>query len=118
MVFGGNANCDGVWHCPFSPEWVQRMKQAAKHCEGLTADYIDMMDRSTTYSYKLPRMDFLDEEQDARGLPLSYCKKEEERYGHWRSFCSIYDYSTIPDVVVTNGDDDWPLQHRGGVMMA
>lgn len=118
MVFGGNANCDGVWHCPFSPEWVQRMKQAAKHCEGLTADYIDIMDHSTSYSYKLPRMDFLDEEQDARGLPLSYCKKEEERYGHWRSFCAIYDYSTIPDVVVTNGDDDWPLQHRGGVMMA
>ena len=93
------------------------MKRAAKHCDQLADDFIEKMLSTEVFAYDLPRMDFLDEEQDARGLPMSYCKKEEDRYGHWRSFCSIYDYSTIPDVVVTNGDDDWPLQHRGGVMM-
>jgi hypothetical protein len=118
MVFGGYASHDGVWHCPFSPAWVEKMKQAAKHCDQLTDDFVEKMLSMEVLAYELPKMDFLDEEQDARGLPLSYCKKEEERYGHWRSFFSIYDYSTVPDVVVTNGDDDWPLQHRGGVMMA
>lgn len=118
MVFGGIANNDGVWHCPFSPEWVERMKHAAKHCERLTADYIDMMDRSTSYSYKLPPGDFLSEPQDECGLPQSWCEKEEERYGHWRSFCAIYDYSTIPDVVVTNGEDDWPLVLHERVLTA
>lgn len=118
MVFGGNASGDGVWHCPYTPEWLATKKHAAKYCEGLTAKYIDTMDNGESYDYVLPKMDFLHEPQDVRGLPLSYCREEEERYREWRSFCSIYDYSTIPDVVVSNGDDDWPLQHRGGVMMA
>jgi hypothetical protein len=57
---------------------------------------------------------FLDEPQDARGLPLSWCLEYEERHKNWPRCCvATYDYSSIPDVAVTNGNDDWGYLSRG-----
>ena len=102
---------DGQWHCPFSLEWVERMRRAAKHCELLTAEQIkfsyERID-SGCY-YEVPPGDFLSEPQDARGLPLSWCREEEQRYMKYTSCCATYDYKSIPDVVITNGREDWPL---------
>ena len=100
---------DGQWHCPFPKEWVERKKRAAKCCEQLSAEYIEAAIDREVYSYKVPPGNFLEEEQDARGLPMSWCKDYDERHKDWPICCTaIYDYSTIPEVVVTNGADDWP----------
>lgn len=110
---------DGVWHCPFSREWVERMKRAAKHCKRLTAEQIDASDRATEYVYEVPPGDFLSEEHDARGLPLSWCEEEERRYSRHPDCCTaIYDYDSIPDVVITNGEEDWPLKMWEPVLTA
>ena len=61
---------------------------------------------------------FLDEPQDARGLPLSWCREYEERHKDWPTACeSIYDYDSIPDVVVTDGDVDWELCLHSRIIM-
>ena len=110
---------DGVWHCPFPMAWVERMKQAAKCCEKLSAEYIEAALDMEVYSYRVPTGDFLDEPQDARGLPLSYCREEERRYRNHPTCCTaIYDYDSIPDVVISNGHDDWPLRMWEPVLMA
>ena len=87
------------------------MKRAAKACQGLTVEYIEMvMNREVTH-YRMPPGDFLDEPQDARGLPLSFCREEERRYRNHPTYCtSIYDYDSVPDIVISNGEDDWPLK--------
>lgn len=100
--------CDGEWHCPFSPEWVDKMARAAKHCDTLTEEQIDNFFRilNNGKCYVRPRLEFLNEEQDARGLPLSLSKNDE----YYLGCCATYDYSSIPDVMITNGYDDWPLK--------
>ena len=106
---------DGQWHCPFPREWVERMRRAAKYCWPLTTEQMEAAYRridSGAY-YVVPPGDFLEEPQDARGLPLSY--------GNGRDVpkcCAIYDYDSIPDVVVTNGHDDWPLALTARVLTA
>ena len=62
--------CDGEWHCPFSREWVEKMKRAVSHCllhKVMDVDYYQTLD-------------CLSEPQDARGLPMSYVIDEERRY--------------------------------------
>ena len=118
MVYDGRKPGNGWWNCPFSPAWVERMKRAAKVCEPLTAEQVEAAFARTEVYFELPPGDFLSEEQDGRGLPMSWCEKEEERHGHWLPFCEIYDYSMIPDVVVTNGEDDWPLRLHARVLTA
>ena len=99
-----NIYCDGEWHCPFSRRWVEKMKSVVKMCE------------KGRIVRKYPRgfhLDCLSEPQDSRGLPLSFCMEEEKRYEkHPKSCTATYDYDSIPDVVVTNGLDDWPLTLR------
>ena len=110
MIYDSGTSSGGVWHCPFSPEWVVKMKRAVKHCEDLTAEYIERTIDNEWMSYGIPPGDFLSEPQDARGLPLSWCKKEEKRFKNWPKCCtSIYDYNSIPDIVATNGIYDWPF---------
>lgn len=119
MIYDKRSPGDGQWHCPFSPEWVQRMKRAAKHCAGLSAEYIERTLNHEWMMFRLPPGDFLSEQQDARGLPLSWCQGERKRFKGWPECCvSIYDYDTVPDVVVTNGNNDWPLQAIGRVLTA
>ena len=110
---------DGEWHCPFPRRWVERMARAAKACKKLSdADVAGVLDREVAY-YRVPPSDFLDEEQDARGLPLSYCRKEAEKYKDWPDCCTaIYDYDSIPEMVITNGYDDWPMVRKGKVLQA
>lgn len=102
-----NSWCDGQWHCPFSPEWVERMRHAAKICEPLTVEQIEAayirIERNDYY--ELPPSDFISEPQDARGIPLSLidCRCPNVT-------CDVYDYDSIPVVVITNGHDDWPLK--------
>lgn len=61
---------------------------------------------------------FLDEPQDSRGLPLSWCREYEERHKDWPTSCeSIYDYDSIPDVVVTDADVDWELRLHSRLIM-
>lgn len=92
---------DGVWHCPFSEEWVEMMKKAVSHCQ---------LHKVMVDEYE-PFYEFLSEPQDARGLPLSYCIEEEKRFNKQPiPRAAIYDYCTIPEVVATNGDYDWPVR--------
>ena len=108
-----------MWHCPFSREWVARKKRAAKHCKMLSADYIEAVVNNYALEYVVPPGDFLSEPQDARGLPLSYVRDYERRHARWPVGCSsIYDYDSIPEMVITNGKDDWPLDKRGKVLHA
>ena len=110
---------DGVWHCPFPPKWVAKMANAAKHCKNVTeAQVIATLDNSPSY-YKVPYGDFLSEPQDARGLPLSLCEQEKRRHMGWPDSCTaIYDYDTVPEVVISNGHGDWPLRMWEPVLMA
>ena len=87
------------------------MARAAKACKQLSdADVAGVLDREVDY-YRVPPGDFLSEKQDARGLPMSYCRKEAERYKDWPDCCTaIYDYDSIPEMVISNGHDDWPLR--------
>ena len=106
---------DGQWHCPFPREWVERMKRAAKRCEPLTAQQVAAAYNriDSGYYYKVPPGDFLERPQDARGLPVGYGA------GLGRNVkCDIYDYDSIPDVVVTNGQDDWPMVMHYRVLTA
>ena len=57
--------------------------------------------------------DFLSKPQNASGMPIGYGGR-----GGVYVTCDIYDYDTIPDVVVTNGREDWPLCLRGSMLMA
>jgi hypothetical protein len=69
--------------------------------------------------YRLPPWDILDEPQDARGLPLSWCKKEVERFACRKGSCiDTYDYFSIPEIVITDGYDDWPMKTKGKVLQA
>ena len=95
------------------------MARAAKACKQLSdADVAGVLDRQVAY-YILPPCDFLEEEQDARGLPMSYCRKEAERYKDYPDCCTaIYNYDSIPEMVITDGYDDWPMNRRGKVLQA
>jgi hypothetical protein len=92
------------------------MAKAAKHCKKLSAEYIEMQLRSDVFFIELGPGNFLSEPQDSRGLPIL---PPEMRRDWWKnSRCEIYDYDSIPDVVVTNGLDDWPLACHPNVLMA
>jgi hypothetical protein len=102
---------DGVWHCPFPREWVERMKYAANVCQGLTVEQIEAAYSREVTHYRLPPGDFLDGPQDARGLPLSWCREEDQKYRKYPTCCTaIYNYDSVPDMVISNGHDDWPLR--------
>lgn len=64
------------------------MKQAAKACQGMTVGYIEMVMNSEVTHYRLPPVDFLDEPQDTRGLPMSYCREEDRRYRNHPTCCT------------------------------
>lgn len=113
MIYSRGTPGNGVWHCPFTPEWVERMRRAAKHCEKLSAEYIERRINNEEYIYQVPPGDFLSTPQDSRGLPIGYDNSYQKPIR-----CEIYDYSTIPDIVVTNGREDWPLCVRRLVLMA
>ncbi len=108
MKYDGRKPGNGWWNCPFSPEWVERMKRAAKVCERLATEHVEE-----------PSLKFLDEEQDERGLPMSLCREYEARHEGRPECCTaIYDYDSIPEIVVTNGEDDWPLVLHERVLTA
>ena len=111
--------CDGQWHCPFPPEWVERMKRAAKHCKNVTeAQVIATLNNEAAY-YVVPPGDFLSEPQDSRGLPQSWCIEEMQRFRGRPDCCTaIYDYDTVPEVVVTDGYDDWPIRMKSRILTA
>lgn len=120
MIYDSSKRGDGIWHCPFTPEWVMRMKRAATHCKIVTEAQVvaTLMMESAQY-YEIPPGDFLSEPQDPRGLPLSWCEREKRNYGHRPDCCTaIYDYSSIPDIVVTNGHKDWPYDSNNKVLTA
>ena len=116
MIYSKGTPGNGVWHCPFSPEWVERMRQAAKHCEKLSAEYIERCINNEEYIYQVPPGDFLSEPQDSRWVPVWY--NEDIIVSRLPVSCDIYNYESIPDVVVTDGYNDWPLCLRGSVLMA
>lgn len=89
------------------------MRRAVKHCETLSAEYIKRCISNEEYIYQVPDGDFLSKPQNARGMPIGYGGR-----GGVYVTCDIYDYDTIPDVVVTNGREDWPLCLRGSMLMA
>ena len=116
MIYDQKRNyCDGEWHCPFSPEWLAMMRRAAYVCERMKADEIEALLRGETLPplYKEMQENFLSYPQDSRGLPSWYCERYLER-----ECTATYDYESIPEVVVTNGIYDWPLEYRCGVLTA
>ena len=115
MIYSKGTPGNGVWHCPFTPEWVERMRRAAKHCETLSAEYIEGC-INNEYIYQVPPGNFLSQPQDRRGLPV--CYNEDIIISRLRIRCDVYDYNTIPNIVVTNGQEDWPLCVRWSVLMA
>lgn len=85
------------------------MKRAVKACERLNAEQV-----KAELSLK-----FLDEEQDERGLPISWCREYDARHEGWPVCCTaIYDYDSIPETVVTNGENDWPIIVREKIITA
>lgn len=104
---------DSQWHCPFSQEWVERMKKAAKDCEQLSESYISNFYERKEYSYIVQPGDWLSYDQAANGLPVWMVNQKNHRVS-----CEIYDYASVPDVVISNGHDDWPLRMWEPVMMA
>lgn len=116
MVYDKTSRCygDGQWHCPFSKEWVAMMSRAAKICKGLSAVYIESFnERDEDFvSYRVPAGDFLSE-QEPNGLPPWMQNDSRTRVS-----CDIYDYASVPDVVITNGHDDWPLIRWEAVLRA
>lgn len=104
---------DGVWRCPFPREWVEQMKHAAEVCKWLTAEQIEGVYKRETSLYRLPPGEFLSYDQDARGLPIGYGND-----GGRNVSCDIYDYDSIPDLVVTNGEYDRPFKARNRVLTA
>ena len=91
------------------------MSRAAKICEGLSAVYIESCnDREEDFvSYRVPAGDFLSVPQEANGLPPWM-----QNDGSARVCCDIYDYDGVPDVVISNGHDDWPLVRWESVLRA
>jgi len=119
MKYDGRRPENGWWNCPFSREWVERMKRAAKVCERLTDEQVEAALTRTEIHYVLPPGDFLSEEQDVRGLPISWCREYDARHEGWPECCTaIYDYDSIPEMVVTNGNDDWPMVLHERVLTA
>lgn len=105
MKYDGSraSNGDGIWHCQYSEEWVESTKKLVKSCKRKKIKRIIRRDH-----YQL---ECLSEPQDSRGLPLSYCIEEEKRFKqHPIPRPAIYDYSTIPEIVATNGLYDWPVR--------
>jgi len=97
------------WHCPFGKVWLQRARRAAKICRYMTADEIDAADRrlKSAHYLRLPPGKFLEEPQAPNGLPLSWYNKDKCE----RIPCDVYDYDSLPEIVITNGLDDWPLRN-------
>ena len=119
MEYNGQRAGNGWWNCPYPPEWVERKKRAAKVCERLTAEQVEAALTRKEVHFELPPGDFLSEEQDARGLPLSWCREYDARHEGWQECCTeIYDYDSIPEIVVNNGEDDWPLVLHKNVLTA
>ena len=85
------------------------MKRTVKACERLTTEQVEAESL----------LKFLDEEQDERGIPLSWCREYEARHEGWPECCTAtYDYDSIPETVVSNGNDDWPLMAQERVLTA
>lgn len=115
MIFTKYPSHGRFWHCPFSREWVEMMARAAKACKDVTAERVEKaFNRESMVDYVLPPSDFLSEPQDARGLPLSMCHDDDEM----RTCCDVYDYTSIPYIVVSNGYNDWPLEQWEPVLRA
>ena len=103
----------GEWHCPFSPEWVKMMKRAVTICQTLVDEKDNQKDAP------LEDEDFLSGPQDARGLPLWWCQREEERFRDRPTGCTaIYDYDTVPEVLVTNGGYERPFKMQELILTA
>lgn len=116
MKYDGRKPGNGWWNCPFSPEWVECTKRAVKVCERLSSKKeradLDILDEG-------PSLKFLNEEQDSRGLPMSLCKKFEERYADRPNCCvATYDYDSLPDVVISDSEGDRPLRIFGKILTA
>lgn len=92
------------------------MRRAVKHCETLSAEYIARCISNDEYIYQVPPVDFLSQPQDRRGLPV--CYNGDIIISRLRIRCDVYDYDSIPEIVVTNGREDWQLCVRGSVLMA
>lgn len=119
MQYDGRRPGNGWWNCPYPPEWVERMKRAVRACEGLTTEQVEAALTRTELHYVVPPGDFLREEQDERGLPLSWCREYDKRCeGRPECFTATYDYESIPEMVVNDGEDDWPMVVHERVLTA
>ena len=114
MILSKEPSLGGRWHCPFSREWLDKMRRAAKACKNVTAERVEQAFNRESYAeYVLPPSDFLSEPQDARGLPVWMSDNHDVR-----TRCDVYDYTSIPDVVVSNGYNDWTLEQWEVVLRA
>ena len=106
----------GEWHCPFSPEWVEMMKRAVTICQTLLNEKDNQKDAPLE---ELENEDFLSGPQDARGLPLWWCQREEERFRDRPTGCTeIYDYDTVPELLVTDGGYERPFKIQELILTA
>ncbi|MBQ1796797.1 MAG: hypothetical protein IIZ88_03405, partial [Prevotella sp.] len=105
---------------------LRRKAYAAKICQTLTDEQVrsvpsdlDIKDGHYEHHTEGKRLSVrwksklhvpIDEPQDARGLPESWAAKMERHHSPYYDGPGIYDYRSIPDVVITNGHADWPLK--------
>jgi len=105
-------------------EWLRRKAYAAKICQTLTDEQVlsvpsDLDIKDGHYEHHGERLPGrwksrlhvpIDEPQDERGLPESWAAEMERHYDPYYDGPAIYDYRSVPDVVITNGHEDWPLK--------
>lgn len=112
MIYSKEVSNGGVWHCPFSSEWVEKMRLAAAICKKMDEEQIERRLFGTEQE-DTQKEHFLSIPQDERGLPEGYINRLTIQIS-----CDIYDYDSIPDVVINNGYADWPFNQRFNVLTA
>jgi hypothetical protein len=88
------------------------MRQAAAVCKEMAEEQIERRLFSTEQE-ETQKEYFLSIPQDERGLPEGYINRLTIQIS-----CDIYDYDTIPDIVISNGYADWPFNQRFNVLTA
>ena len=121
------------WICPYTPDHLRKL------ADMVTRQRLHGMLPSQEEGYKIIRVNYDDNggepcnvdqklnfpynhggfewfrNQGKRGLPKEWDDNRFNNDYHFKCSLAIWDYDTMPAIVVTNGEDDWPMS--GGFRM-